>query len=46
MVRYKPAKAEKKKAPSGLRSAIPCLVFMVSAMALLMVLFYAILRAT
>lgn len=46
MVKFKPAKQQKKKTPSGLRSAIPCLVFLLSAMALLMILFYAILRAT
>jgi len=45
MVKFKPAKP-KKKTPGGLRGAIPCLVLLLSAMALLMVLFYAILRAT
>ncbi len=46
MVKFKPAKTKKKSTPSGLRSAIPCLVFLLSAMALLLLLFYAILRAS
>lgn len=45
MVRYKPARADrKKKAASGLREAIPCLVLLVSGMALFFLLLYAILR--
>lgn len=44
MVKFKPAREKKKKTPSGLRSGIPCLILMISAMALLMLLFYAILR--
>lgn len=47
MAKFKPARdKKKKKAPSGLRGAIPCIVFLLSAMALLMLLFYAILKAT
>ncbi len=47
MVKFKPVRdKKKKKTPGGLRAAIPCLVFLLSAMALLMLLFYAILRSS
>jgi len=45
MVRYRPARTDrKKKQPSGLRSAIPCIVLLISGMALFFLLLYAILR--
>jgi|GEM_PF-1458004 hypothetical protein len=45
MVRYKPARSDrKKKEPSGLSSAIPCLVLLIVGMALFFLLLYAVLR--
>ncbi len=47
MVRYKPARADRKrKSPSGLREAIPCLVLLISGMALFFLLLYAVLRGS
>ncbi len=43
MKKFKLARGKKKA--SGMRGAIPCIVFLVSAMALLMLLFYSILKS-
>ena len=45
MAKFKPARTGKKKATSA-RGAIPCIVFLISGMALLILLFYSILRTT
>ncbi|MGB9606184.1 MAG: hypothetical protein ACP5U2_17160 [Bryobacteraceae bacterium] len=45
MVRYKPARSDKKKKDaSSLRAAIPCIVLLIAGMALFFLLLYAILR--
>jgi hypothetical protein len=44
MAKFRAAASRKKSKASNARGAIPCIVFMVSAMALLMLLFYAILK--
>ncbi len=45
MVRYRPARRDRKKrAASGLRGAIPCIVLLISGMALFFLLLHAILR--
>jgi hypothetical protein len=43
MARFKPAKAKKKAPPS--RGAIPCIILLISGMALLSLLFWAILKS-
>jgi hypothetical protein len=45
MAKFKAARPGKKK-PSQSRGALPCIVFLISGMALLMLLFYSILRTT
>jgi hypothetical protein len=45
MAKFKPARSGKKKT-SEVRGAIPCIVFLISGMALLILLFYSILRTT
>jgi hypothetical protein len=44
MAKYKPAKAKGKGKASGMRGAVPCVVFLVCGMALLILLFAAILK--
>ncbi|MCS6951629.1 MAG: hypothetical protein RMK57_03760 [Bryobacterales bacterium] len=45
MGKFKPAKAKKKAKPRSALSAIPCLILLVSGMALLSLLFYSILQS-
>lgn len=42
MGKFKPARRKTKKPPT--RGAIPCIVFMLAGMALLLLLFYSILK--
>jgi hypothetical protein len=44
MAKFRAAASRKKRKVSNARGAIPCIVFLVSAMALLMLLFYSILK--
>lgn len=43
MAKFKPARG-KKAAPKKARGAIPCIIVLISGMALLILLFYAILK--
>jgi hypothetical protein len=44
MAKFRAASSRKKRKVPKSRGAIPCVLFLVSAMALLMLLFYAILK--
>ncbi len=44
MAKFRPAKAKGKGKASSMRGAIPCVVFLVCGMALLILLFAAILK--
>ncbi len=44
MAKFRPARGKRKQ--PGMRGAIPCIVFLLSGMALLMLLFYSILRSS
>jgi hypothetical protein len=44
MAKYKPAKAKGKSKASSMRGAVPCAVFLICGMALLILLFAAILK--
>ena len=43
MAKFKPARGKKAPRPKA-RGAIPCIIFLISGMALLILLFYAILK--
>ena len=44
MAKYRPAGSRKKSKGPGARGIIPCIVFLLAGMALLMLLFYSILK--
>jgi hypothetical protein len=44
MAKYRPAGSRKKTKSTGARGVIPCVVFLIAGMTLLMLLFYSILK--
>ena len=44
MAKFKPARGGKKKPKSSVRAAIPCLILIISAMALMYLLFVSVLK--
>lgn len=45
MAKFKPPKGKKGKSASDIKAGLPCLILLVSAFALMMFLFYAVLKS-